>query len=104
MSVTATAVPPCCFWFCPALVFPCHCLHLCLVVISVIVSTCVPFGSVFRFLFCVQSLSCPYDLCHVSTLSVFLSFSGNKPFVFEMAAYSRAFGSYPTSHCENDMP
>ena len=36
--------------FCPALVFPCHCLHLCLVLVSVIVSTCVSFGSVFRFI------------------------------------------------------
>ena len=47
----------------PALVFSCHCLHLCLVLVSVIVSTCVSFGSVFRFLFCVQSLSCPYYPC-----------------------------------------
>ena len=36
-------------------------------------------GSVFRFLFCVQSLSCPCYLCRVSTLSVSLAFSVINP-------------------------
>ena len=91
-SVTATAVPPC-FWFCPVLVFPCHCLHLCLVHC---LHLCVVWFCVFRFLFCVQSLSCHcYCPCYVSTLSVSPFFGIKNPFVKQCLASLLRLGPTP---------
>ena len=75
LLVTATAVPPC-FRFCPALVFPCvcHCLVVSRSVVSVLVclimSTCVLFGSVYLGSCFGSSLCLVLILVTVSTWSV----------------------------------
>ena len=69
--------------------FPCHCLHLCLVLVSVIVSTCVSFGSVYLGFCFVSSLClvitattlcpCVYPVC--------FPFQVLNPFVFDHACW-----------------
>ena len=92
-------MPPYCF--CPALVFPCHCLHLCLIVVSVIVSTCDLFVSVylgFRFVSSLCLVITASPVC-VSTL-LLPRFLIIKPLFITMPRVSHAFGSYPSSRCD----
>ena len=81
--VIVSLVPSCCFWFCPALVFPCvcHCLHLCLIewfqfwlvlscppVSCLVLCILVPvLGPVFS---CPCQCYCEYLVCPVSLLLI----------------------------------
>ena len=62
---------------------------------------CLVWFCVFRFLFCVQSLSChPMSLGEYPVCFPFLKIN---PLFDTMPRYSPEFGSYPTSHRDNNL-